>query len=68
MLFGYRAPGTFGLKVVDAVVDGNTAVVIVAVYHVDERGFLGLRSFRADQWTVNVEQFDGQWKLLNRLP
>lgn len=68
MLFGYHDPGTFGLKVVDAVINGSTAVVTVAIYHVDERGFLGLRSFRTDQWTVDIKQFDGQWKLLNRLP
>ena len=68
VLFGYYSPGTFGLKVVDATVDGNTAVVTVAVYHTDDRGFLGLRSVQADQWTVDVEQFDGRWKLLNRLP
>ena len=68
MLGGYHSPGTFGLKVVAAAVDGGTAAVTVAIYHVDERGFLGLRSFRADQWTVDIAQFDGQWKLLNRLP
>lgn len=68
MLYGYYAPGTFGLKVVDAVVEGDAAVVTVAVYRTDERGFLGLRSVQAGQWTVEVEQVAGQWKLLNRLP
>ena len=68
MPYGYYSSGTFGLKVVDAAVDGSAAVVTVAVYRTDDRGFLGLRSVQADQWTVDVEQFDGQWKLLNRLP
>ena len=68
MPFGYYSRGTFGLKVVNATVDGSAAVVTVAVYRTDDRGFLGLRSIQADQWTVDVEQFDGQWKLRNRLP
>lgn len=68
MLFGYYSSGTFGLKVVDAVVDGSAAVVTVAVYRTDNRGFFGLRSVQANQWTVDVEQVDGEWKLLHRLP
>ena len=68
MLYGYYGGGAFGLKVVDATVDGSAAVVTVAVYRADERGFLGLRSIRAEQWTVDVEQVDGQWKLAHRLP
>lgn len=68
ILYGYYSPGPFGLKVVDAAVDNGAAVVTVAVYFTDEHGFLGLRSVRADQWTINVEQVDGQWKLLDRLP
>ena len=68
MLYGYYGGGPFGLKMVDATVDGSAAVVTVAVYRADDRGFLGLRSIRAEQWTVDVEQVDGQWKLAHRLP
>lgn len=64
MLYGYYGGGSFGLKVVDAAVDGSAAVVTVAVYRTNDRGFFGLRSIQADQWTVDVEQVDGQWKLL----
>jgi hypothetical protein len=67
-LFPYYSPDTFGLKVVEAAVEGRAAVVTVAVYRTDVRGFFGLRSIQADQWAVDVEQVDGQWKLLNRLP
>ncbi len=68
ILYGYYGGGTFGLKVVDAAVDDSAAVVTVAVYRTDNRGFFGLRSLQADQWTVAVEQVDGQWKLAERLP